>query len=139
MSIAGILSSNLFNFNSQNVPDRMQKFRQEFQQLGQDLQTGNLNGAQADFAATAGRPTILLRNAEQQPHGPGLSATQRRSSIGQPHGGAAGLREHPIRISRIKPRSVPTTTIVIPAEARTAATRCRRSWRSSDRTCSRAT
>lgn len=51
MSIAGILSSNLFNFNPQNVPGRMQKFRQEFQQLGQDLRTGNLSGAQADFAA----------------------------------------------------------------------------------------
>jgi hypothetical protein len=29
----------------------MQQFRKDFQQLGQDLQTGNLSGAQADFAA----------------------------------------------------------------------------------------
>jgi outer membrane protein assembly factor BamD (BamD/ComL family) len=29
----------------------MQQFRQEFQQLGQDLQSGNLSAAQTDFAA----------------------------------------------------------------------------------------
>ena len=51
MSVSSILSSNLFNFNSQNVPDRMQQFRKDFLQLGQDLQTGNLTGAQSDFAA----------------------------------------------------------------------------------------
>jgi hypothetical protein len=50
MSLAGILSSNLFQFNSQSGQDRMQQFRQDFQKLGQDLQTG-LTGAQADFAA----------------------------------------------------------------------------------------
>jgi uncharacterized membrane protein YccC len=51
MSLAGILSSSLFQFNSQGTQDRMQQFRQDFQKLGQDLQTGNLTGAQADFAA----------------------------------------------------------------------------------------
>lgn len=51
MSIAGILSSSLFSSNSQSVHNRMQQFRQDFQKLGQDLQTGNLTGAQADFAA----------------------------------------------------------------------------------------
>lgn len=51
MSLAGILSSNLFNFNSQSTQDRVQQFRTDFQKLGQDLQTGNLTGAQADFAA----------------------------------------------------------------------------------------
>lgn len=51
MSLAGILSSNLFQLNSQGVQDRAQQFRQDFQKLGQDLQTGNLTGAQADFAA----------------------------------------------------------------------------------------
>jgi hypothetical protein len=51
MSLAGILSSKLFQFNSQGVQDRMQQFRQDFQKLGQDLQTGNLTGAQTDFAA----------------------------------------------------------------------------------------
>jgi hypothetical protein len=51
MSLAGILSSNLFQFNAPKAQDRMQQFRLDFQQLGQDLQTGNLTGARADFAA----------------------------------------------------------------------------------------
>jgi outer membrane protein assembly factor BamD (BamD/ComL family) len=50
MSIAGILSSSLFSSNSQAVTSPQQQFRQEFQQLGQALQTGNLSAAQADFA-----------------------------------------------------------------------------------------
>ena len=51
MSLAGIISSSLFQFNSQGVQDHRQQCRQDFQKLGQDLQTGNLSGAQADFAA----------------------------------------------------------------------------------------
>ena len=49
MSVASILSS-LSNYNAPSVPSRVQQFRQEFKQLGQDLQTGNLTAAQADFA-----------------------------------------------------------------------------------------
>jgi outer membrane protein assembly factor BamD (BamD/ComL family) len=45
MSVAGISSSNLFDFNSQSVQNR----KQQFQQLGQDLQSGNLSAAQSDF------------------------------------------------------------------------------------------
>lgn len=50
MSVAGISSSNLFDFNTQSVQNRKQQFQQEFQQLGQDLQSGNLSAAQIDFA-----------------------------------------------------------------------------------------
>jgi outer membrane protein assembly factor BamD (BamD/ComL family) len=57
MSIIGILSSNLFaagaahnTQSSQNNPSRFQQIRAEFQQLGQDLQSGNLTQAQSDFA-----------------------------------------------------------------------------------------
>lgn len=49
MSVAGISSSNLFDFNSQSVQNRKQQLQQEFQQLGQDLQSGNLSAAQSDF------------------------------------------------------------------------------------------
>jgi hypothetical protein len=49
--MAGILSSSLLSSNSQGIHDRRQQFRQDFQKLGQDLQSGNLTGAQADFAA----------------------------------------------------------------------------------------
>jgi len=49
MSVAGISSSNLFNVNDsrRSVESEMQ---QEFAQLGQDLQSGNLSAAQCDFA-----------------------------------------------------------------------------------------
>jgi hypothetical protein len=50
MSIAGILSSSLFSLNSQAVTSPQQQFQKEFQQLGQDLQSGNLSTAQSDFA-----------------------------------------------------------------------------------------
>jgi len=49
MSVAGISSSNLFNINDsrRSVESEM---KQEFAQLGQDLQSGNLSAAQQDFA-----------------------------------------------------------------------------------------
>jgi soluble cytochrome b562 len=50
MSVSGISSSSFFDFSTQSMQSTMQKFRQEFQQLGQDLQSGNLSAAQADFA-----------------------------------------------------------------------------------------
>jgi outer membrane protein assembly factor BamD (BamD/ComL family) len=50
MSVAGISSSNLFNYATQSTQNKMQQFQQEFQQLGQDLQSGNMSAAQSDFA-----------------------------------------------------------------------------------------
>ena len=50
MSVSGISSTNAVDYSAQNVQSRMQQFRQEFQQLGQDLQSGNLSAAQSDFA-----------------------------------------------------------------------------------------
>jgi outer membrane protein assembly factor BamD (BamD/ComL family) len=60
MSLIGILSSNLFAAgatqhtakaaqSSQNSPSKFQQIKTELQQLGQDLQTGNLQAAQKDF------------------------------------------------------------------------------------------
>jgi len=49
MSIAGISSTFLINSLSPQQ-NRLQQFRQEFQQLGQDLQAGNLSAAQSDYA-----------------------------------------------------------------------------------------
>jgi hypothetical protein len=51
MSVAGILSSSLFNHSIQSAQSKLQQSRQVFQQLGQDLQSGNLPSAQTDFAA----------------------------------------------------------------------------------------
>jgi len=50
MSVAGILSSAAFGIGAQLFQSRMQKVHSEFQQLGQDLQSGNLSAAQNDFA-----------------------------------------------------------------------------------------
>jgi outer membrane protein assembly factor BamD (BamD/ComL family) len=47
--VSGI-SGNFFEYPSQDVQNRAQQFQQEFQQLGQDLQSGNLSAAQSDFA-----------------------------------------------------------------------------------------
>ena len=56
MSIIGILSSSLFSAgaaqttpSSQGNPSAFQQIKTEFQQLGQDLQSGNLSQAQSDF------------------------------------------------------------------------------------------
>jgi len=49
MSVSGICSSSFANYGN-NVVSRKQEFRQEFQQLGQDLQSGNLTAAQSDFS-----------------------------------------------------------------------------------------
>jgi hypothetical protein len=48
MSVSGILSTS--SCGSQGVQSNFQKVKSEFSQLGQDLQTGNLKQAQADFA-----------------------------------------------------------------------------------------
>jgi hypothetical protein len=50
MSVSGILSSAAFGIGAQLLQSRMQKVKSEFQQLGTDLQYGNLSAAQADFA-----------------------------------------------------------------------------------------
>jgi outer membrane protein assembly factor BamD (BamD/ComL family) len=61
MSVSGILASALFqSHNLLPAKSGFQKFQQEFQQLGQDLQSGNLTQAQTDFAAlqsTSSQPT----------------------------------------------------------------------------------
>lgn len=48
MSVSGISSSSLFN--TSGVQSLFQQFQQTFQQLGKDLQSGNLSAAQSDFA-----------------------------------------------------------------------------------------
>lgn len=49
MSVSGISSYSFTPTNAQNV-QRARQIQQEFQQLGQDLQSGNLSAAQSDFA-----------------------------------------------------------------------------------------
>jgi|SRR5580704_3017419 outer membrane protein assembly factor BamD (BamD/ComL family) len=66
MSIIGILSSNLFSAgpaqNTQstpNTPSTFQQIKTEFQQVGQDLQSGNLAQAQSDFTTLSQNLTAV--------------------------------------------------------------------------------
>jgi soluble cytochrome b562 len=68
MSVAGILSSAVVNFGVQAFQNRMHKVQTEFQQLGQDLKSGNLSAAQSDFATL------------QQLRAPASSTSSTRSS-----------------------------------------------------------
>ena len=51
MSVSGISSSSFSDYRTQGAQNNLQKVQQEFQQLGQDLQSGNLSAAQSDFAS----------------------------------------------------------------------------------------
>jgi protein subunit release factor A len=51
MSVTGVSSSNFFQSNlAQGAQSKLQQIQSQFQQLGQDLQAGNLTQAQSDFA-----------------------------------------------------------------------------------------
>lgn len=53
MSVSPIFSSGIFQYatqGTQNKSSNIQQFTKEFQQLGQDLQSGNLSAAQSDLA-----------------------------------------------------------------------------------------
>ncbi len=48
MSVAGICST-LFASSNPTIQNNMKQFSQEFQQLGEDLKSGNMSAAQSDF------------------------------------------------------------------------------------------
>lgn len=50
MAISPILNMDPFTYGTKDVANKMQQMQSEFQQLGQDLQSGNLSSAQSDFA-----------------------------------------------------------------------------------------
>jgi len=85
MSIIGILSSNLFaageahnTQSSQNNPSKFQQIKTEFQQLGQDLQSGNLEKAQSDFATLSQNLT-----GASQSNSAGTNSTTGNSTVTQ--------------------------------------------------------
>jgi hypothetical protein len=49
MAISPILNMDPFSYGTKDVANKMQQMQSEFQQLGQDLQSGNLSAAQSDF------------------------------------------------------------------------------------------
>lgn len=64
MSVSGISSSNFSQYNSQNAQGVGQQIQQDFQQLGADLQSGNLSAAQSDYATL--QQALPQNNANSQ-------------------------------------------------------------------------
>jgi len=77
MSVAGIFSSGVSSYNPQSIQGRMQQFQQEFQQLGQDLQSGNLSAAQSDFATIQQSAPQATSTASAQSANPLVQAFNR--------------------------------------------------------------
>lgn len=50
MSVSGIASHSVIAYNMQQAQNQRAQMQQEFQQLGQDLQSGNLSAAQSDVS-----------------------------------------------------------------------------------------
>jgi len=73
MSESGMLASAVFGIGAHLFHNRMQQVRTDFQQLGQDLQSGNLSAAQADFATLQ----------QLQPGTSSTSSTQSTSTLTQ--------------------------------------------------------
>jgi len=73
MSVSGISSSSLFDYNDQSIQNNRQQIQQEFQQLGQDLESGNLSAAQSDFATLQ----------QLMPQNNSAAATQNNNPIAQ--------------------------------------------------------
>ena len=67
MSVAGISSSSFFDYNAESVQSTRQQIEQEFQQLGQNLESGNLSAAQSDYATLQ---QALPTSAQISPHAP---------------------------------------------------------------------
>jgi hypothetical protein len=75
MSVSGISSSNfLAAFHPAAVQNKFKPIQQDFQQLGQDLQSGNLTHAQSDFSA--------LQQLLPSQQAPGATATTNSAASG---------------------------------------------------------
>ena len=61
MSIAPVFSNSFVNTTSQTTHNNLRQFQQEFQQLGSDLQSGNITAAQQDFAALGVSPATAAQ------------------------------------------------------------------------------
>jgi len=80
MSVAGISASSFFaGLNSPAVQNKFQQIQKGFQQLGQDLQSGNLSQAQNDFSSLQ----QLLPSQQQNAAAATQSTTQSSSPVSQ--------------------------------------------------------
>jgi hypothetical protein len=80
MSVSGISASSFFaGLNSPTVQNKFQKIQKGFQQLGQDLQSGNLSRAQNDVSSLQQLLPSQQQNAATVP----LSTTPSSSPVSQ--------------------------------------------------------
>jgi outer membrane protein assembly factor BamD (BamD/ComL family) len=86
MAIGAILGSVLTGAIQANPQTRFQQFRQEFQQLGKDLQSGNLAQAQADFVTLQQSSPLAAQAAAASSATPAAASTSAASgaSSGSP-------------------------------------------------------
>jgi hypothetical protein len=63
MSVSGISSHSFIPYNIQQAQNQRTQMQQEFQQLGQDLQSGNLSAAQSEFASPQPLSQIASSNS----------------------------------------------------------------------------
>jgi soluble cytochrome b562 len=65
MSVSGISSGSSYAYGVQTSQNQMQQFWQDFKQLGQDLQSGNLSAAQSDFASSTSSSSTSSTSSSQ--------------------------------------------------------------------------
>lgn len=63
MSVAGIFGNSFLDDGVQNMQSTMQQMEQDFEQLGQDLQAGNLTAAQSDLATLRRLESLSISSA----------------------------------------------------------------------------
>ena len=80
MSVSGLSSS---SFGNQAIQNQIQQFQQEFTQLGQDLQSGNLSAAQSDFATLQANAPQDSNSTNSFPISSSTSSSQSSNPIAQ--------------------------------------------------------
>jgi len=84
MSVSGICSSSLIDYYQQSIQGRVQQFRSELPQLGQDSQTGNSSAVQQDVRTVnhdfQNKATQVRHHHH---HGGGGEISQLLSQLGQ--------------------------------------------------------
>jgi outer membrane protein assembly factor BamD (BamD/ComL family) len=84
MAISEILGSVLQAALTQNTQSKFKQFKQEFQQLGQDLQSGNIAQAQSDLVTLQqNSPSVLRSTAAISATASGNPIAQLFSQLGQ--------------------------------------------------------
>ena len=90
MSVTGVSSSSPFHPSiTQSVQNKFQQIQSQFQQLGEDLQAGNLVAAQKDFATIQQDPQQLSGQVQHHHH-------HQRVRVAQESNSASEQQENPV-------------------------------------------